>query len=307
MTKLCSGIWSLGILYWIFRIISRSFEFLADSRLSIAETFHLFVVFLLFVGWIYLRPEANLEFEGLNTKDISTLRHYKLDSVAPPHEAYLHKTETRMLQLDEYHLISQEYVLPIPYLCQIYHLLNLKHLESIHSFSLNGLKVADVTQFEATAIGGSIKFKTILNSSLNILRIWRQPVVEVELTLHTPYTIELNIPIYNDKKIAVMFNILPLGNDVHKLFIDMYSNLVFPKPIFQVFLHCASCITLFEDLPYLHKLANGNLHQLVKCDKVSNHKTMQLFKQFVDLYGSSLEQPQSMGAVELKPVSEPSY
>lgn len=304
MAKLCISIWSLGILYWIFRIVSRSFEFLADSRLSIAETFHLFVVFLLFAGWIYLRPEANSELADLSAKHISTLKYYKLNSVAPPHEAYLHKTEARMLQLDEHHLISQEYVLPIPYLCQIYHLLNLKHLESVHSFSLNGLKVADVSQFEATAIGGSIKFKTILNSSLNILRIWRQPVVEVELTLHTPYTIELDIPIYSDKKIVVMFNILPLGDDVHKLFIDMYSNLVFPKPIFQVFLHCASCITLLEDLPYLRKLANGNLRQLVNCDKVSNHKTMQLFKQFVDLYGSSLEQSQAMGAVELRPVSE---
>jgi hypothetical protein len=306
MTKLCISVWSLGILYWILRIISRSVEFLADGHLSIAETFHLFVVFLLFAGWIYLRPESRLELAGLNAKDISTLKYYKLDSVAPPHQAYLNQTETRMLQLDEYHLISQEYVLPIPYLCQIYHLLNLKHLESVHSFSLNGLKVADVSQLEATAIGGSIKFKTILNSSLNILRIWRQPVVEVELTLHTPYTIELKIPIYSDKKIVVMFNILPLGNDAHKLFIDMYSNLVFPKPIFQVFLHCASCLTLLEDLPYLHKLANGNLRQLAKGDQASSHKTMQLFKQFVELYGSSLEQSQAIGAVELRPISEPS-
>lgn len=159
-----------------------------------------------------------------------------------------------------------------------------------------------MSQFETTAIGGTIKFQTTLNSSLNLLRIWRQPVVEVGLTLHTPYTIELNIPIYNDREIAVMFNILPLGDSGHKLFIDIYSNVVFLEPILQILLHCASCITLFEDLPYLRKLANGNLRHLVKSNKVSNHKTMQLFKRFVDLYGSSLEQPQLSGAVELRPV-----
>ena len=113
----------------------------------------------------------------------------------------------------------QEYFLPIPYFCQIYHLLNLKHLESVHSFSLSSLKVIDVSQLEATTIGGIIKFQTVIDSSSNMLSILRQPTIEVELTLHTPYTIELNIPVYNGKKIVVIFNILPLGNDEHKLFI----------------------------------------------------------------------------------------
>lgn len=249
---------------------------------------------------------TDAEAESLHVNSISTLKYYKLDSATPIHGAYLQQTEARMLQLKEYHIISQEYVLPVPYLCQVYHLLNLKHLEIVHGLSLNGLKVSNVNQFEATTIGGRIKFQTILNSSLNLLRIWRQPVVEVELTLHTPYTIELSIPIYRGRKITVIFNILPLGDNVHKLFIDIYSNLIFPKPILQIFLHCASCMTLFEDLPYLRRLADGNLHHLVKADKVSNHKTMQLFKRFVDLYGSSLEQSQPIGAVELRPLPAPS-
>lgn len=206
-----------------------------------------------------------------------------------------------MLQLEKYHLITQEYLLPIPYFCQIYHLLNLKHLESVHRFSLSNLKVIDVSQVEATAIGGVIKFQTVLNSSSNILNLLRKPVIEVELTLHTPYTIELNIPVYNNKKVVVIFNILPLG-DEHKLFIDIYSNLIFPKPILQLFLHFASGLTMLEDLPYLHKLVRADIYRSIKLGR-SNHKTMQLFNRFFDLYGSSLQQPLLNGAVELRPIS----
>jgi hypothetical protein len=245
---------------------------------------------------------TNLEIESLNVKSMSTLKYYQLSSVTPPHGDYLRRTEARMLQLNKYHKISQEYILPIPYLCQIYHLLNLKHLEQVHGLSLNGLKVGSVSRIEATNIGGSVKFKTSLKTSLNILRMWRQPVVEVELTLHTPYTIELSIPIYQGRKITIIFNVLPLASNAHKLFIDIYSDLVFPKPIMQLFLHCAACVTLFEDLPYLHKLADGNLHRRVKSTKGSNRDTMQLFKRYVELYGSSLDQPQSFGAVELRPL-----
>ena len=251
---------------------------------------------------------SNFEIESSYIKSMSTLKYYKLSSVTPPHPDYLRRTEARMLQLQKHHKISQEYLLPIPYLCQIYHLLNLKHLEQVHNVSLKGLKVGNVSKFEQTSGGGTVKFKTTLHQSLNILRMWRQPVVEAELTLHTPYTIELTIPIYKGHKITIIFNVLPLGENMHKLFIDIYSDLKFPRPIMQVFLHCASCITLYEDLPYLYKLANGNnLHRRVKSTQGSNRDTMQLFKRFIDLYGSSLDRPHSLGAVELSPSSSSSY
>jgi hypothetical protein len=248
----------------------------------------------------------NVQIESLKINSMSTLKHYKLDSAIPPHGAYFHKTEARMLQLRKYHMISQGYVLPIPYLCQVYHLLNLKHLEQVHSLSLKGLKVNNVSQFEETKIGGIIKFQTTLAPSVNLLKIWRKTIVEAELTLHTPYTIELSIPIYSDRRIVVIFNMLPLGSNTHKLFIDIYSNLICPKPVLQIILHCASCLTLFEDLPYLDKLASKNLHSTIKFDRVSNNETMQLFKRFVDLYGSIMTQPQSTGAVELRPLITPS-
>ncbi len=245
------------------------------------------------------------QIDSLDVRKIGTLKYYKLSSAMPPHEGYFRRTAARMSQLHKYHAISQEYILPIPYLCQIYHLLNLKHLEQVHGFSLNGLKVGDVSQFQSTTNGGSVKFKTTLDRSLNILRFWRHPVVEVELTLHTPYTIELTIPIYRDRKIAIIFNILPLGDNNHKLFIDIYSDLVFPKPVLQMFLHLATCLTVVEDLPYLRQLANGNFHRRVKSHRASDRDTMKLFNRFVELYGSILEQPHSQGAIELRPLSHP--
>jgi hypothetical protein len=259
--------------------------------------------------WSYSQmTTSNFEIDSSNVKSMSTLKYYKLSSIAPPHPEYLRRTEARMFQLKQHHKISQEYVLPIPYLCQIYHLLNLKHLEQVHNVSLKGLKVGNVSKFEQTSGGGTVKFKTTLHQSLNILRMWRQPVVEAELTLHTPYTIELTIPIYKGHKITIIFNVLPLGDNIHKLFIDIYSDLKFPKPIMQVFLHCAACFTLFEDMPYLYKLANGNtMLRRVKVTQGTNRDTMQLFKRYIDLYGSSIEQPHSLGAVELRPLPSSSY
>ena len=302
MKKLRKGIWIFGILYWILSIIDQGFEFFANGGLSDTALGYLFAGSLVFTSWVYLQSIANLEPKSLETTDISALKYYKLDSVVPPHEAYLRETAIRMLQLEKHHLISQEHVLQVPYLCQIYHLLNIKHLESIHSFSLNGLKIIDVGQLEATTSGGSVKFQTVLNSPLNLLRMWRQPTVEVELILHTPYTIELSIPSYSGKNITVMFNVLPLSQNNHKLFIDIYSNVVFPKMLVQSLLHLASGLTLLEDMPYLKKLTEGKIRRSGNADKGSHPATMQLFERFADLYGSSLEQPQSNGAVELQPI-----
>lgn len=247
----------------------------------------------------------SVKLQSLQGKSMSTLKHYQLDSAIPPHAAYLQQTEVRMLQLRKDHIISQAYILPIPYLCQIYHLLNLKHLETVHKFSLKGLRISNVSQIETTPIGGSIKFQTTLDPSVNILRVWRKPTIEVELILHTPYTIELNIPIYHNRRITIIFNMLPLADNIHKLFIDIYSNVIFPKPILQIILHCASCLTLFEDLPYLNELANGNPCRWVRSTRAGNRDTVQLFKRFVELYGSSLEQPQLSGAIELRPIPDP--
>lgn len=77
-------------------------------------------------------------------------------------KAHVLAAETRMLELKEDHVIRQIHTLPFSYLSQIYHLLNLKHLETIHGISLGSLKVIDVCNFQPTALGGTIQFKTVL-------------------------------------------------------------------------------------------------------------------------------------------------
>lgn len=274
-----NGIWEVGIPSWLFAISDRLIAILSDSYISIWEITQLFTVFSFFISWLYLKPEISLadSSEGGATEQLN-IKSEALD-------VYKNIVAKRMAQLQEQHVIQQNYVLPFPYQCQIYHLLNLKHLETIHSFSLNNLKVINVIHTQATNCGGKIKFQTVLDSPFNVLRIWRQPMVEVNLTLHTPYTVELSIPLYKQKQLAVIFNAIPLSDRTHRLFIDIYSNLKFPKPILKWILHLASSLTLFEDLPYLRKLAARNTHRLADLSKGSSCKTMWLYQRFIKLYG----------------------
>ncbi|MGF1479324.1 MAG: hypothetical protein ACFB4I_07505 [Cyanophyceae cyanobacterium] len=273
VAKLRNSVWSLGIPSWLFGITDRSIAALGDGYISPIEILHILIGTFFFVSWLYLKPE---ELDNTNSTD----------SVSLTHQQYWQLAHSRMLELQQFHLIRQEYLLPFPYFCQIYHLLNLKHLETVHAFSLNNLRIIEVGQFQATAAGGKLKFQTLLDSPVNALRIWRQPIVEVELVLHTPYTVELKIPVYNGKKITVIFNVIPLGANEHKFLIDIYSDLSWPKPFLQLVLHFASCLTLWEDLPYLRKLATRRSLRLVAAHP-SNHDTMRLFRRFVDLYGEA--------------------
>jgi len=275
-------IWFLGIPAWLFGITDRFVAFLASGYFSAASFLHLWIISLFFVGWLYLQPQA------LRRGSLANLQSYRRDANPRLHERYLCKAERRMLEMRQQHLVSQEYTLPFPYLCQIYHLLNLKHLESVHHFSLNHLKILQVSALKTTHVGGMIEFQTVLESPFNALRIWRQAVVEAKLILHTPYMVELSIPVYGQKTITVMFNVLPLGSAEHKFFIDIYSNLEWPRPLLQLLLHLAACLTLFEDLPYLRRLAERKVERLTNSNRLPNHETMRLYQRFVDLYGPSL-------------------
>lgn len=277
MVRLRNFIWLIGIPLCMFGILDRGISIFADNYVSFAEFFQIFIVSLLLMIWLYLRPGSLLAHETEVEQD------YLNNLIAHQDKLYLSAAKDRMLELKEQHLISQKHILPFPYLCQIYHLLNLKHLEMVHSFSLNDLKVIEVGNLRPTALGGALKFKTILDSPMNVLKIWRQPTAEVELVLHTPYTIELNVPAYGDKRIIVIFNVVPISNQEHELLIDIYSNLEWPKSLLQVLLHAASYLTLYEDLPYLARLSQKSFATLTKA---SSHETMSLFKRFVDLYSS---------------------
>lgn len=278
LTKLRNSIWLVGVPSWLFGITDRSFAAFADGYISAIEITHLFMASFFFLSWLCLKPEEDLGTDAL--------KHYRSDAIICQREVQLSGLHSRMRELQKYHLIRQEYLLPIPYLCQIFHLLNLKHLESIHSFSLGNLKIMGVSQTQQTQVGGTVKFQTVLNSSTNVLRVWRQPVVEVDLTLHTPYTVELSIPVYGDKRITVIFNAVPINENEHYFLIDIYSNLNWYRPLLQLLLHISACLTLFEDLPYLYKLADRNLYRLIQKGHVSKHETMWLFRRYVELYGS---------------------
>ncbi|MFB2938860.1 hypothetical protein ACE1B6_26710 [Aerosakkonemataceae cyanobacterium BLCC-F154] len=288
VTNLRNGIWLLGIPSWLFGITDRSMATLADGYLSAMDLMQLFTASFFFLSWLCLKPDR-VEIDNYPT-DVSLI----------PHEINPESAQNRMLELRQLHMISQEYILPFSHLCQIYHLLNLKHLETVHNFSLSNLRVVSVTHFQPTAIGGIIKFQTMLDSDFNALRIWRRPIVEVILALHNPHTVELNIPVYGNKRIVVMFNVEPISNKEHRLFIDIYSNLNWPKPLLQVLLHLASCLTLFEDMPYLRKLAERNIDRLFNANMVSSHETAWLFRRFVELYGSARKSSQSVKVLESK-------
>ncbi len=266
-----SGIWLFGIPSWLFGIGDRSFAAFADGYISVIEVVQLFTASLFFASWLFLRPENSLE-----ERDVLALQGNLCNNLGLKSE------------LKQRYMISQEYILPFPYICQIYHLLNLKHLESIHHFSLNNLKVVNISDFQLTENGGVIKFQTMLDSPFNPLRIWRKPTVEVDLILHNPYTVELSIPVYNQKRITVMFHAVPLNENEHYFFIDIYSDLEWFKPFLQLLLHFASCLTLFEDLPYLRNLAEKNRDSLLKLGKVSNCKSMSLYRRFIELYGAGV-------------------
>ncbi|MCC5655889.1 hypothetical protein LC608_02590 [Nostoc sp. XA010] len=269
-----SNVWLFGIPSWLFGISDRSIAAFADGYLSPIEIFQLLTASFFFLSWLYLKPD-----ESFNSNDLGPNEY----------QEYLARTQANKLQVKKLHMISQEYILPFPYICQIYHLLNLRHLETVHSFSLNNLKIFQISHFQPTNTGGIIKFQTILDSPANALRIWRQPIVEVDLILHTPYTVELSIPVYNNKRIFVIFHAFPLNDLEHHFFIDIYSDLEWPKPLLQIILHFASCLTLFEDLPYLRALADKNIGRLFNLSKAPNHETALLFKRYVELYGSTGE------------------
>jgi hypothetical protein len=282
-TKIRNNIWVVGIHSGLFGIVNRGLAVFTGGYLSVVELRHFFLASLILISWLYLKPE-----EQINSGSMEFIQKHKSDAILPQHNAYLYACQVRMLELKKQHMVSQEYILPFSYICQIYHLLNLKHLETIHGFSLNNLKVIGVNNVQTTSIGGKMKFQTVLDSPYNLLRIWRQPIVEVDLILHTPYMVELSIPVYGDRRITVIFNALPINENEHRFFIDIYSNLPWPKPVLQVLLHFAACLTLFEDLPYLQKLAKRNIDCLLNANHISNHETMWLFKRFADLYGSRL-------------------
>jgi hypothetical protein len=284
IAKVKNDIWIVGIPTWIFGVCDRGMAAFIDGQLTALKLSQLFITCFFFISWLYLKPDSSLGDDG-----VSAIGSYQENfNLEENHRGYLQSTQARMLALQDQHLVGQRYILPFSYLSQIYHLLNLKHLEKIHAFSLNNLKVTSVNYVDRTEVGGTIRFQTRLDSPFNILRMWREPSVEVDLTLHNPYTVELSIPVYGDKRIIVIFNVLPLSEKEHYFLLDIYSNLNWFKPLLRFILHIGAALTLFEDLPYLRQLDRRNLPLLIESNKVSQHETMQLFRIYAALHAKGV-------------------
>ncbi|MDX2240627.1 MAG: hypothetical protein NW224_08090 [Leptolyngbyaceae cyanobacterium bins.302] len=281
LNTLRNSIWIIGILSCFYGVVDRVIAIFADNYVSYWEfTSFLIPVFLLF-SWVILKPEI---IENFST--IEQLEGGKLNPNLYRDHDYFSTTKARMLELKDYHVISQLHLLPFPYLSQIYHLLNLKHLETVHSTSLGSLRVLNVCSVESTRLGGSVKFRTTLNSPINALKIWRKSIVDVELTLHTPHTIELKVPVYGGKTMIVLFNVFPVTETAHEFLIDIYTDLPYPKFLLRIVLHLASLFTLYEDLPYLKQLSERGIEKLFNPARASSHQTMWLFNRFVSLHAS---------------------
>jgi hypothetical protein len=266
------------------RTVMIAFDISRGNHVSYLEFSYFLGTIFLLMGWLFLKPTLEEEFDIFERLEAG-----KLNSNIYKNQSHLLAARNRMLELKSQHILSQLHTLPFPYLSQIYHLLNLKHLETVHSTSLGNLRVVDVCNVQPTPLGGIVQFKTTLTSSLNILKIWRQAVVDVELTLHNPYMIELNIPVYGGKKMIVVFNIFPLSSASHELLIDVYTDLRFPRVLLHGILHLASLFTLYEDLPYLKKLSERGLDNLLTSNKISSNKAMWLFERFVNLHSSEAQ------------------
>jgi len=259
------GLWLLGIPAILYGAIERGLAAFSHPVVVTADLSYCLIAFTMLLGWIFI---------GIVQEPVS----------ATVDTAQLTASLARTLDRNEC-VAQKAYQLPYPFICQIYHLLNLKHLEDIHRFSLGNLKVLKVSHFRKTQLGGQLRFKTMLDSPLNILRMWRSPTVDVDLTIHSPHQIELKVPTYRDKYIRVLFSVIPLGTEEHQLLIQMFCDLRWPRELLRVILLLASSLTLLEDLPYLRQLAKRHPATYQKlADTTPTCETMQLYHRYVDLY-----------------------
>jgi len=268
------GMWLLGIPAFIYGAADRGVVAFTQNSFETTTVSHCLIALTALLGWLVIgTAEYDPEWRSLQDQVSNQIT----DSSAS----------------DEC-IAEQRYRLPFPHGCQIYHLLNLKHLEEVHRFSLGNLKVTKISDFQRTQMGGVIRFKTVLDSPTNVLRMWRDPSVEVDLVLHTPYQIELKVPAYGDRYIRVMFNVIPLDESEHILAIQMFSNLQWPREILRAILTIAASVTLLEDLPYLSQLAGHSTARLQASETGTSAQAMQLFRRYVHLYGYEHKADQSV-------------
>ncbi|MGB3137235.1 MAG: hypothetical protein WBB18_10570 [Nodosilinea sp.] len=122
------------------------------------------------------------------------------------------------------------------------------------------------------------------SASSELSWLWRDPSVEVDLTIHSPHQIELKVPVYRQKFIRVLFSVIPLSAEEHYLPVQMFSDLGWPRELLKAILLLAASLTLLEDMPYLDQLAKRGSKLPRPHQRKHSHPAMQLFDRYLDLY-----------------------
>ena len=289
-----SGIWLFGILFWLFGISYISFSAFSDGYWSAIEIIQLFTASVLFLSWLFLRPEY-LE----NNHVIALQGNYCTNHTLKP------DSEQKYIIREE-HFLSKEYIFPGSYWTNMFHTLNPLHLNHVHKITQNGIKVTEVTQYRATKTGGIltftsemdqipglitdiqkiIKYVPILNLLNKYIDMLRRPAFTSQLILHGLHTTELYIPA-EKYYTSIVFSIHPIEENKCKLFIDFYSNLPIPKIFKFILFQIITPIVVWEDKVYLLKLSQKDPDFFRKIRrKVPDNHFLRLSQRFIELYGS---------------------
>ncbi|MGD1913276.1 MAG: hypothetical protein ACFB2X_21225 [Rivularia sp. (in: cyanobacteria)] len=197
VSRFKSGIWLFGIPFWLFGIIDISFSALTDGYWSATEIIQLFTASVLFISWLFLRPEY-LD----NNDDAIALQ----GNCCNTHSL---KSESKQKYIvSQEHFLSKEYILPGSYWTNMFHTLNPLHLNHVHKITQNGIKVTEVTEYKETERGGILTFTSVMDQIpglitdiqkiikyipiLNLLNRYidmlRRPAFTSLIILHVPYT-----------------------------------------------------------------------------------------------------------------------
>lgn len=295
VSRFKSGIWLFGIPFWLFGIIDISFSALTDGYWSATEIIQLFTASVLFISWLFLRPEY-LD----NNDDAIALQ----GNCCNTHSL---KSESKQKYIvSQEHFLSKEYILPGSYWTNMFHTLNPLHLNHVHKITQNGIKVTEVTEYKETERGGILTFTSVMDQIpglitdiqkiikyipiLNLLNRYidmlRRPAFTSQIILHGPYTTELYIP--SEKYYtSIVFHVHPIEQNKCKLLIDFYSNLPIPKICKFILFQIITPIVVWEDKVYLLKLSQKHPEFFRKIRrKVHDRHFLRLSQRFIELYGS---------------------
>lgn len=109
--NLKNGIWLLGVSSWGVGIFSRTVLALTDSYLTAIELSQVLLSLLLFFSWLCFKP-GNSEINTSSDYSISKLSEYQANFMHQQSSLYLDTTQSRMAELRNQHMITQEYVFP---------------------------------------------------------------------------------------------------------------------------------------------------------------------------------------------------